>query len=166
MRCRGFEKLIVEAGGADLEPEHEMRLADHLRVCAACARFRDDIAKILDSPECGELPADLDRRTKEACLALFDKPITKPAEVRRAPGRALPIWLKAGLALLVILTTAWVVPLFDLPDAGQEVPWEAGAAILILIQNGLALFLSPVLFRRRLVAPDRRGSLFFTKTSA
>jgi len=166
MHCRGFEKLIVEAGGADLKPEDEMRLAEHLRVCAACARFRDDIAKILKSPESVDLPEELDRRTKEACLALFAKPITKPAEARKAPGRTVPIWLKAGLALLVVLTTAWVVPLFDLPDVGEKLPWEAGAAILILIQNGLALVLSPILLRRRLVAADRRGSLFFTKTSA
>ena len=166
MRCRGFERLIVEAGGGELEPEDEMRLKDHLRVCAACARYRDDIAKILENPETVNLPADLDRRTKEKCLTLLARPIGEAKGAPQAPGRAVPAWLIAVLALLVVLTTAWVVPLFDLPEAGEKVPWEAGAALLILVQNGLALFLSPVVLRRRLTAAGRRGSLFFTKTSA
>jgi len=157
MKCQGFEKLIVEALGQDLPSEDEMRLADHLRVCTACARFRADIAKIMDSGEAVRLPADLDRRTKEAWLAVFERP---------AGGRAMPGWVKAVLVLLAILTTAWVIPLFDLPGAGEKVPWEAGAAVLILIQNGLALFLSPVLLRRRAAAGSRRGALSLTKTSA
>jgi hypothetical protein len=165
MRCRGFEKLIVEALGQDLPPEDEMRLADHLRVCAACARFRADIAKIMDSGEAVRLPADLDRRTKEAWLASFKRPVITAAEARSAPGRAVPMWLNIVLVLLAFLTTAWVVPLFDLSATGEKVPWEAGAAVLILIQNGLALFLSPVLLRRA-AARGRRGSLSPTKTSA
>jgi len=166
MRCRAIEKLIVDAHEGALEPEDEMRLTDHLRVCAACARFRDDIARVLESPESAELPADLDRRTKERCLALLAGPAGEAGGIQKVPGRAVPVWLKAVLALLVVLTTAWVVPLFDLPEFGEKVPWEAGVAILILVQNGLVLVLSPVLLRRRHIAGSRRGSLFFTKTSA
>lgn len=166
MRCRGFERMIVEADQRALEPEDEMRLNDHLRSCASCARFRDDMTKILESAETVELPADLDRRTKDMCLALLVRPAEKTVAVPRVPGRAVPGWLKAVLVLSVILTTAWVLPLFDLPATVEMVPWEAGAAILIIVQNGLALFLSPVVLRRRLSAAGRRGSLSFTKTSA
>ena len=166
MKCRRFEKMTVEAAGEELGPEDMMRLKAHLRNCSSCARFRDDLSKILESPETVDLPADLDRRTKEKCLTLLARPEETAEAAQRAPGRAVPVWLKAVMVLTVILTTAWVVPLFDLPATGDKVPWEAGAALLILMQNGLALFLSPVVFRRRLVAAGRRGSLSFTKTSA
>lgn len=166
MKCRGFERLIVEAAGGEPKPEDEMRLQDHLRRCASCARFRDDMTKILESAETVELPADLDRRTKDLCLALLARPAVKAESAQSAPGRAVPVWLKAVLVLTVILTTAWVLPLFDLPETAEKVPWEAGAAILILIQNGLALFLAPLLLRRRLAVAGRRGSLSFTKSSA
>ncbi len=166
MKCRGFERLIVEAHGREIEPEDEMRLKDHLRVCVSCTRFREDLAKILEGPQTVDLPADLDRRTKEACLALLEKPLKNAVAAGRALERKVPVWLGILVALLVVLTTAWVLPLFDLPDLGADVPWEAAAAILILVQNGLALFLAPVLFRRRLISTGRRGSLSFTKTSA
>jgi anti-sigma factor RsiW len=161
MRCQDFERLILEAGDRKLGTEEWLVLEQHLAQCPACARFRDsweDLHLFLQK-DVPPLPPELERKVRLAC----HEELSAGSVQRARSGRARagihvpwPIWVV--LAVLTVLTAAFLVPGIEGFLRDQKFTLEAVLVLGIILQNALMLFFAPVILRRRQPSRPHRAN--------
>jgi hypothetical protein len=154
MRCQDFERLILESGDRELSREEQHSIDVHLARCASCNRFREFWLTlripIQSSPPAG-LPPDLDERVRLIC----HDAIEARGEIRRSRPDASgenasvpwPIW--AALSVLTVLTLAFLIPEILEFWRSQELTSGFVLALVLILQNALALFFVPIIVRRQ-----------------
>lgn len=148
MRCEDYRRLLTNGPGpgTGVGPAAEARR--HAAACPGCAAFAADLAELerragaLPRPA---LPAALDARTRRTIRAAFD------AEARRAP---LPRGMALALAVLTAMTVVIVFPVIWSGEIADPLTFRSATAIALLLQNGVMLFVAPILFRRFGTRPD------------
>jgi hypothetical protein len=143
LSCRDVEGLIIEGEDRELPRDAGRLVAGHLRDCPRCRGFAADRSAIRETFASARWPAPpelLVRRTRTTLLEA-------EAEDRAA---GLPAWVLATMALMAIITGVWLaVSLADVtPDMTlADLPIGALAAVLVIVENALALVFAPVLLR-------------------
>lgn len=141
MRCQDIERILIEGTSPPIGGPNVGDLEGHLAACPSCAAFQADLGKIRNhhrGPIPPVLPPALDARTKAAWRAELLAP-------RPAP---LPGWLIAALSVLTALTAIIVYPIFAAPEIVEPLSFPTAARIALLLQNGMMLFVAPILFRK------------------
>lgn len=154
LRCRDAERLMLEGEDRRLTAGEEKSLEDHRRDCARCRGFAADRALLRDGLAALRWPAppeDLVRRTRQALR-----------EAGTAAPAGLPAWVLVALAAVTIATSVWLA--FSLPDITPDttladLPFAARAALLVIVQNAIMLFCSPVVLRTARARRDEPESV-------
>jgi len=153
MRCQDFERLILEAGEKKLGPEERLALEQHLDRCPACARLRDlwgDLHLSFQKTPSLPLSPELEQKVRLACHEeLGAKPMRRARTRRSRAGVHVPWPIWVALAVLTVLTAAFLVPGVGGFLRDQKVTLEAVLVLGIILQNALTLFFAPVIMRRR-----------------
>ena len=142
MRCEDRQRLLTE------DSEAGAAAREHAAACPACASHAAEMAALetraraLPRPA---VPAALDARTRRAIREALD------AEARRV---RLPRLMVLVLAVLTALTVVVVFPVIWNGEISDPLTFRSAAAIALLLQNGVMLFLAPILFRRFGSRPD------------
>ena len=153
MRCQDIERLIMENDERDLSQEERLAIEQHLAQCPACAGYRDlweGMPGSLRKVALPELPAELERRVRLACHEEINTRFRRQTRPRRSASSASvpwPIW--AALAVLTVLTAAFLVPGIEKFLEEQSFSLEAVLVLGIILQNALMLFFAPIVMRRR-----------------
>ncbi|MGB8952082.1 MAG: zf-HC2 domain-containing protein [Candidatus Aminicenantales bacterium] len=151
MTCRDIERLILERDDRPLSQEERRAVEEHLRGCENCRLFESGFAGIrkeLRGIEWEILPEPLSFRTKRMALDVMGGKTAKESAARRR--MSVPAAILAALAILTILTVIWVTgTLIDLaPEPTlKDLPIAAWGALLLIAQNALILFFTPVILR-------------------
>jgi hypothetical protein len=143
---------MLEAGDRVLSREEQLSIEDHLAHCPGCAFFKEflaDVRSCLEKASKPELPADVDAQVRSLCCAEISRrhPGQKQAALSRDASVPWPIW--AALAVLTALTLAFLIPGIEEFSKSQELTAEIILLLILILQNGLTLFLAPVIMRRR-----------------
>jgi anti-sigma factor RsiW len=153
MRCQDFERLILEVGERKLSPEERLTLEQHLAKCPACAGFKDsweDLHLFLEKAPAPALPPELEQRVRLACHEeLGTRPLrrARPRRATTAVRVPWPIWV--ALAVLTVLTAAFLVPGVEGFLHDQKFTLEAVLVLGIILQNALMLFFAPIILNKR-----------------
>jgi anti-sigma factor RsiW len=147
MSCKDFEKLILERDDRALAEEDARGLEGHLRACPACRGFEAGRLRIREALRAAmppSVPERLDSGTRARALEILSG--------RAASGRArartgLPAPIAAALAMLIVLTAAWLTVTLSRFAPGEALSLPAWAALGLIAQNALMLFAAPVLLR-------------------
>jgi len=146
MSCRTIEHLILAGEDRPLDAGERRRVDGHLRGCTNCRAFasgRAMVRGVLRDLQWPEPPPGVDAETRRLCREEM-----AAAEERAAAGRArAPVPVLAATVLFTILASAWLT--FALADAvpGGTLSAAAWGALVLIAQNGLVLFLAPVILR-------------------
>ena len=163
MRCQDIERLIMENGERDLSQEERLAIEQHLAQCPACAGYRDlweGMHSSLQKVASPELPAELEQRVRLACYEEINTRLQSQIRPRRSRSSASvpwPIW--AALAVLTVLTVAFLVPGIEKFLEEQRFSLDAVLVLGIILQNALMLFFAPVVMRRRRFSPSAAGEI-------
>ncbi len=163
MTCMEIERLITEGPVSRLPAEERKTVETHLQDCPACRTFAVRLAEIRESLpdlEWGPVPESLSRRTKQAALDVLRG--EKRAVDHAGRKRAVPASIIAALGLMTVLTVIWITANLAGVDPGQalnDMPLAARIAVLLIAQNGLVLFFTPVILRA--MRPEANGSPTF-----
>ncbi len=153
MRCQDFERLIIEAGEGKLSPEERLTMERHLAQCPACAEFRDsweDLHLSLEKAPAPPLPPELEQRVRLACHEeLGTRPTRRPRPRRAAAAVRVPWPIWVALAVLTVLTAAFLVPGVEGFLRDQKFTLEAVLVLGIILQNALMLFFAPVILNKQ-----------------
>jgi anti-sigma factor RsiW len=158
MRCRDFERLIIDSKERELLREERIALEKHLEGCAACARFRTfwegfQKAGLRQSPG-PELSSELSEKTRLRCRAELDSPAARPSARESGARPAAPPWpILAALLVLTGLTVIFLVPGVEAFFKTQKVTVETVLAFFLFLQNAVMLLFTPVLLRRGRLSP-------------
>lgn len=137
--CRELEVLVSLRAAAALEPDEELRVDAHLRVCASCRDEADRAAEVIGL---ARLPAATERE-RSAIHAVPDRALLRlhRREARRGAGKR---YLAAGAAIVaaaaivlapgLIRHPAPVAPAVAVEPAGWQAPdldalWEDAAVV-------------------------------------
>lgn len=150
LSCRDIELLIVDGEGGELAAEARRLIEDHLRDCRRCQSFAADRSAIRGTFAAERWPAPPERLVRETRRRLVEE-----SSGSREP--AFPAWVLAIFALTAAVTGLWLA--IALADVGPEtaladMPVAGLAAIMVIIQNALMLFLAPIVLK---AARSRRG---------
>lgn len=152
--CRDIERLVLEREAGELRPGEKALVESHLASCGRCRGFAADRELIrgeIAAVGWPALPEELDRRTRR--LARIEASDQRPA--------AIPAWLLVVLAVVTIVTGAWLAAtLADVtPETTMaELPPAGWAAVFIVIQNALTLLFAPVVLRTFRARREASGS--------
>lgn len=153
MQCQDLERLILESTERELNQEERLSLEKHLSQCKSCAAFQeffDDLRRSLQKGPAPELPPDLEERVRFAChkeLLARRGGQTKPAPPE--PCASIPWLVWTALAALTVMTTVFLIPAAQELWQNQELSLNTVLALILLLQNAVALLIVPVLFRER-----------------
>jgi anti-sigma factor RsiW len=145
--------LILESTERELSQEEKLALEKHLSQCKSCAGFREfleDLRRSLQKRPTPGLPADLEERVRFAChkeLLARRGGQTKPATSK--PSASIPWLVWAALAALTVMTAVFLIPAVQELWQNQELSLKTVFALILLLQNAVALLIVPVLFRER-----------------
>lgn len=152
MRCQDFERLILESSQRELLPEERLALEEHLERCPDCASFRGfwgDLRSRLREATGPTLSAQLSDNVRLRCRAELELKLRshrKPALSKGPAEVPWPIW--AALFVLTGLTLCFLIPGLEEFRQSQELTLGAVLALVVILQNALMLFASPLLMRR------------------
>jgi anti-sigma factor RsiW len=151
MRCQDLERLILESTERELNQEERLSLEKHLSQCKSCAAFREffeDLRHSLQKSPAPGLPSDLEEKVRFAChteLLARTGGQTKPAASR--PSASIPWLVWAALAALTVMTALFLIPAVQELWQNQQLSLKATFALILLLQNIVALLIVPVLIR-------------------
>ncbi len=154
MRCQDFECLILESGDRELSREEQHSIDDHLARCASCSGFREfwlTVRVSMQSSPATDLPPDLDDGIRFVCHDAIEargaKRHSRPDASRESAPVPWPIW--AALSVLTALTLAFLIPEILEFWQNQELTPGFVLALVLILQNALALFFVPIIIRRQ-----------------
>jgi hypothetical protein len=154
MRCQDFERLILESGDRELSREEQHSINDHLARCASCSGFREfwlTLQLPIQSSPAADLPPDLDDKVRLICHdAIRSRNAKRHSQLDASRESASVPWaIWAALSVLTVLTLAFLLP--EILDfwKNQELTPGFVLALVLILQNALALFFVPVIVRRR-----------------
>jgi anti-sigma factor RsiW len=163
MRCQDIERLIMENSERDLVQEERLAIEQHLAQCPACASYRDlweGMHGSLQKVALPELPAELEQRVRLACYEEINSRLQRQTRPRRSTSSASvpwPIW--AALAVLTVLTAAFLVPGIEKFLEEQSFSLETVLVLGLILQNALMLFFAPVVMRRHRFSQSAVGEI-------
>ena len=150
MSCEEYQLLIIDRDEHPLSEGQAERLDAHLRTCPDCRDFeagrrtiRAAIRRVLPV----EPPAALDAETLRLGLEADRRTRGGSRPLSRHAGLPAPILLMLGL--LTALTVVWLG--ITLADFDPSQTWRPAtvAAVVLIAQNALTLFVAPVLLRKK-----------------
>jgi hypothetical protein len=148
MRCEDHQRILMNGGGSEPGGGPAAAAREHARTCPTCAAYAVDLATLEKRARALRRPAvppTLDARTRRAIRKAFD------AEARRTP---LPRGMAIALAVLTAMTVVVVFPVIWSGEIADPLTFRSATAIALLLQNGVMLFVAPILFRRFGTRPD------------
>jgi hypothetical protein len=144
MNCEDIEILLSIED--DLEQDKSQEVAQHLSQCAKCAAFSSDLQKIRTylHEEFIQMPSDeFFGKTRVLCHARIGR-------------SSIPKFIWIAFGVLLILTGVLMLPLAREIWVDQPLSFPMISVMILLLQNLLMLFFTPVLiqkFRSRKKAP-------------
>ncbi len=143
LSCRDVELLIVEGEDRELASEMRWLVEDHLRGCERCRGFAADRTAIRRTFADARWPVP-----PEALVRATRRRLVEESAGSREP--AVPAWIMIALAVMAVVTGLWLT--IALADVGPEtaltdLPVAGLAAVIVIIQNALMLFLAPVVLK-------------------
>jgi hypothetical protein len=153
MRCQDIERLMLEVGDRELTGKEKDLLERHLARCAACASFGGFLGElefIGQDVQGPALPSELEKRVRLACHEELGSRVQgRKRRSRSVPSAGVPWAIWAALAALIILTLCFLIPGIEAFRQEQKITLEGVLALLLVFQNALMLFFTPVIMRRR-----------------
>ncbi len=143
LSCRDIERLVIEGEDRELAAETRRLVDDHLRGCGRCRGFAADRSAIRETFADARWPAPPEQLVRATRRRLHEE----SAGERVA---TVPAWILVVLAVTTVVTGLWLA--IALADVGPEtaladMPVAGLAAVIVIIQNALMLFLAPVVLR-------------------
>lgn len=143
LSCRDVERLIIEDEDGKLTADMRRLVEDHLRGCRRCQGFAADRGLIRETIAAVRWPAP-----PETLVRATRRRLTE--DERRPRAAAVPAWVLVALAVTTVVTGLWLA--ISLADVGPEMTLAdlsvaALAAVIVIVQNVLMLFLAPVVLR-------------------
>ncbi len=126
----------------------------HMADCPRCATFEDDLKKIRASLQQKLFQTASDEfleQTRARCHAILAKPLTAKSKGLHT---FIPWWIWAAFSALLILTGVLMLPLGGGIDLTQPLTFPEAGVILLVLQNLLMLFFTPVLLQKRRFPKD------------
>jgi len=145
MRCQDVERLMLETSEREWSLEERRVLEAHLETCPDCAAFRDfreGLRAAREKAPAPELNADLAEKVRLRCHAEL-----APKAVRRPAGVPWSIW--AAFGILTVITLGFFIPQIQEFFATSEFTPTIGLLLVIILQNAVMLFFTPVIMRRQ-----------------
>jgi hypothetical protein len=148
MKCKNVERLMLDFSEEGLDKETIERIKQHVDGCPRCETLKDDLKKIRISLQ--QMPfqtasEEFFEQTRARCHANLAKPLKSTLKVLRP---SIPWWIWAAFAALLVLTGVLMLPLESGVDLSQPLTFPKFEVIILLLQNLVMLFFSPVLFQR------------------
>jgi predicted anti-sigma-YlaC factor YlaD len=158
MRCREIRKMLALRALGALAPDVRGKIETHLKSCAQCKDFSDDVSQLrreLKNVSIPPLSSDLDLRTRKACRRLISERVHKPASART------PKWIMLAPVVLILLSCAFFLALQDSMDIFK--PRSFGYAVLytVLLENLIMIVFSPLIIRIYKQKKRRQDSTYF-----
>ncbi len=143
LSCRDVELLVIEGEDGELPAEARRLVEDHLRGCPRCQGFAADRGTIRGAFAAERWPAP-----PEALVRATRRRLVEESAGSREP--AVPAWILVALAVMAVVTGFWLT--IALADVGPEtaladLPVAGLAAVIVIVQNALMLFLAPVVLK-------------------
>jgi anti-sigma factor RsiW len=143
--------LILESTERELSHEEKIALEQHLSTCKSCVAFQDffeDLKRSFQKMSAPELPADLEERVRFAChRELLARTGSQKKQAPAGPSASIPWLVWTALAALTVMTAVFLIPAVQGLWQNQELSLKAVLALILLLQNAVALLIVPVLVR-------------------
>jgi anti-sigma factor RsiW len=156
MRCQDIERLILDVGERDLNPEERVALEHHLARCPACAGFKDlweDIHVSLHKAPSPGLSSEIEERVRLVCHQELDSKFQRQTqEARSAPAAPVPWPIWAALAALTVLTAGFLIPGLEEFLQKKSFSLRTVLTFVLILQNAVTLFFVPIIMRGRRIS--------------
>jgi anti-sigma factor RsiW len=149
---------MLELGERELIPEERRALEEHLERCPECASFRTFWqglrTELREDAGPAALSSELSERVRLRCRAELDsRPWGRGGKGFRTHPAAVPWPIYSALLVLLGLTLLFLIPGLGQLRQTQKLTLGAAFGLLIILQNALMLFFTPLLLRGAVCLP-------------
>ncbi len=160
MRCKDAERLLLDFSEEVLDSETIEKIKHHIVGCPRCATLDEDLKKIRMSLQ--QMPfqtasEEFFEKTRAQCHAILAKPLIAKSKGRRP---SIPWWIWAAFSALLVLTVVLILPLAAGVDLTQPLTFPKVGVIILLLQNLVMLFFTPVLLQKKRFPKDSYNNDF------
>ena len=152
MRCKDIQRWLIDLPEEPLDEDRLSQVEEHVAQCAECVRFEDDLKKIRVVIKKAETPApaeSLFRRTQLVCHeALKTSDSAESGFLNRIKATSIPAYIWLAFTILIVLTVIVILPLLKELATDDPLSSQAVVTLSLMIQNGVMLFLAPIVFRK------------------
>jgi len=155
MRCKDAERLMLDFNEEVLDGETIEKIKHHVAGCPKCATLEEDMKKIRISLQ--QMPfqtasEEFLEQTRAQCHAILAKPLIAKSKGLRP---SIPWWIWAAFSALLVLTGVLMLPLAGGVDLAQPLDFPKIGVIILVLQNLVMLFFTPVLLQKIRFPKDR-----------